>query len=203
MSAHRVFFHPFPKANCLTVGNDSKSITFDADPVLSWHHSTADNLFYAADSESRLGEAWNILEGDLAEGVVTVIGQCTKGIGDLYSLDLAKKIGRESLVETLQGVIPDDFAGKLKVFACHSGSDGTAALSFTTRLAAFIKMMQLWKGTRVYGNTELVSPVAMEDHLRAEGKFVTGSDSEKKATQHRIALRTGKRAKVHQIITTV
>lgn len=203
MSAHRVFFHPFPQANCLTIKNQDKTVTFDVDPVLSWHHSTRASIFYSEDSESRLGEAWAILGQDLAESVIYVIGQCGKGFADLHSLDMQKKISHQSLVELLQQVIPDDFAGKLKVFACHSGSDSGSAISFTVQLAAFIGLMQLWPGTRVYGYTELVSPVAMEDSLRDLDKFYSGDDPHKKADQHRIAVGTGKRAREYQIITKV
>ncbi|MDX2154088.1 MAG: hypothetical protein SFV54_25335 [Bryobacteraceae bacterium] len=92
------------------------------DPIKSWQNVAA--TVFADDNSNKK----TLTLGMLSTGKDTlyIMGQCAPGSEHLHSLNTKHKIDAPGIVALLKGYLKTEFAGKVKVYACHSATGGAS-----------------------------------------------------------------------------
>lgn len=172
--ATKVVFHPFCSWHCNFAVQHTDST---ADPTDSWQKIT--NRLYKESNEQTKKTILDRLRGP--NDTIYIPGQCAAASNDLYSFNKHEKISSTELVLMLKQYLSTEFRGKIKIYACHSGSDSEKGKhSFAKRFASLM---------RQYGYTECTY-FGYEAQVSAYGTQVYkgNANMSNKANQHRWAM---------------
>ena len=107
-----------------------------ADPIKSWQNIVS--TVCSDDTANKKSGTLGLLTA--AKDTLYIMGQCAAGSERLYSLDLKHSIEADGIVKLLKDYLKKEFAGKVKVFACHSATGGeSGGESFAKRLASAMR----------------------------------------------------------------
>jgi hypothetical protein len=125
----------------------------------------------------------NILSSMQKDDTLYLRGHCSAGLNYLESSDHSKTVTIDEIIKILKNRLSADFSGKLKIYACESGSSSGVLWwkedSFAKKFSdAMIKAN--WTKCKYYGYTEELSTWVINGHKRV------GADHAVRASKVRV-----------------
>lgn len=172
--ATKVVFHPFESWHC----NFQVQVTQSAaDPSDSWQHITS--RLYKESNEPTKSSVLALLKN--AKDTIYIPGQCTSGVTTLWSFNKSQQISVMDLIAMLKTYLPTTFQGKIKIYACHSASDGPdGKYSFAKKFAQMMRANG-YNSCQYFGYTAQVSAYAT-------AQYRGSANMANSANQHRFAM---------------